>query len=96
MSHIIKPLITEKTMLAASQGVYTFVVASHSSKHQLKELIEELFQVNVVKVTSNITKKAAKRTGRRRLPTAVSAQKTVRVTLKKGETISLFDLKEDN
>jgi len=95
MTILISPLITEKTMLAASRGVYTFQAALNANKYQVKELVEELFSVHVTKVTTTIIKPAAKRTGRRRLPGKNTPTKVARVHLKPGESIALFDLKED-
>lgn len=97
MSHLlIKPLITEKSMADAARGVYTFVVAQAATKSQLRELVNELFKVHVVKVTTSTTTQPSRRTGRRRLVTTAPPQKLARFFLKKGESISLFDLKEDN
>lgn len=95
MNLLIKPHITEKSMLAASRGVYTFLVAPHASKHQLSELIEKTFKVKVIKTSTSITKTAEKKTGKRRLSVSHPSLKFARFWLKKGDSISLFDLKED-
>ena len=95
MNLLIKPHITEKSMLAASRGVYTFIVARHANKNQLAELVEKTFKVNVTKVSTSIIKTAQKRTGKRRLRVSHPPLKSARFWLKKGESISLFDIKED-
>lgn len=95
MNLLIKPLITEKSMHDASRGVYTFIVKTSATKSQLKELVQTLFKVKVTKLTTTTTKPATKKTGRRRLSTATTPTKLARLWLKAGQSISLFDLKEE-
>ena len=95
MTILIKPIITEKSMLNASRGVYTFQVARSATKHQVKELVSKIFSVHVTRVNTTIIKPTVKNTGRRRLAGLTATIKIARVWLKKGETISLFDLKEE-
>lgn len=95
MTIILNPVITEKSMRDAASSVYTFRVVPTATKHQIKELTEELFSVHVTKVNTTIIKPVARRTGRKRLASATAIKKIARVWLKKGETISLFDLKEE-
>lgn len=92
---ITKPIITEKSMIDASSGVYTFAADLHTTKHQAKEQIEKLFKVHVVSINSIITKGDSKRTGKLRRVKTLPPQKKIKVTLKKGESIDLFDLKEE-
>lgn len=96
MNHLLKPIITEKSMGLAAQGVYTFAVARDSNKSQIREIVQTLFQVTVKSITTSKTHNPPKVTGRRRLKTRQSDSKIARVTLKKGESITLFDLKESS
>lgn len=96
MNHLLSPIITEKSMLAAANGVYTFACNLTSSKSQIKQEVESIFSVHVTRITTSIKKTATRRTGRRRLPASNVSQKTARVWLKKGESIDLFDLTEGN
>lgn len=96
MTTLIKPLITEKSMRDAARGVYTFQVTLTSTKHQVKQEVENLFSVNVTQVNTRTTKQATHRTGRRRLLSSQTPKKFASVSLKQGQTIPLFDLKEDN
>lgn len=96
MSTLLKPVITEKSMYLAMSGVYTFMVARDVNKHQISETVEKLFGVHVMNVTTTNVHTVGKRTGRRRIEVPRLPRKFARVTLKKGETISLFDLKEGN
>ncbi|KKU88804.1 MAG: 50S ribosomal protein L23 [Microgenomates group bacterium GW2011_GWF2_47_9] len=92
--NILKPIITEKSMLAASRGVFTFEVESRSTKHQVKAEVEKLFKVNVIKLTSLRSKGVVKRTGKLKIRTTTSPRKITKVWLKKGQSIELFDMKE--
>lgn len=61
---IIKPVITEKSMDNLAQGKYTFKVAKDSNKAEIARAIEELFNVQVVKVNTMNVRGRAKRVGR--------------------------------
>ena len=87
-------IITEKSMLEASKGVYTFEVGLQASKSQIKALVEQLFSVQVNKVTTTIRKPKQIRVGRRRTPKLNSPRKFARVWLKSGDSIDLFEFKE--
>ena len=49
---IIRPLMTEKTYAAVAEGKYTFEVAVDSTKVEIKNAVEELFGVKVLKVNT--------------------------------------------
>lgn len=60
---IIKPVITEHTMEVLADGVYTFQVAKAATKPEIRQAVEKLFGVKVLKVnTMNVSGKA-KRVG---------------------------------
>ncbi len=90
-----KPVLTEKSFLDAGHGVFTFNVQPGMTKSEVKASVETLFKVHVTKMTSVIRKNRDLHTGKRRLSTSVAPTKSVRVWLKKGESISLFDIKKD-
>ncbi len=61
---VIRPVITEKSMLGAVNKIYTFEVAKSANKIEIAQAAEALFHVEVVKVnTVNCTGKT-KRVGR--------------------------------
>lgn len=91
---IIKPVITEKSMLSASLGLYTFAVLPSATKAQVKQAVETTFKVHVVSINSSMRHIPGKATGSKRLKGSPSKAKFAIVHLKKGETIDLFDLKE--
>ncbi len=49
---IIKPIRSEKALMGAAEGKYTFEVAINSTKLEIKNAVEELFNVKVLKVST--------------------------------------------
>ncbi|MCX8075083.1 MAG: 50S ribosomal protein L23 [Clostridia bacterium] len=49
---IVRPIITEKAYANVAQGKYTFEVAINSTKVEIKNAVEELFNVKVKKVNT--------------------------------------------
>lgn len=91
---IIRPVITEKSMLSASRGLFTFEVLLGSTKSQVKQAVESLFKVTVVGM--NILRRhiSAKSTGSKRLKGNASQAKYATLSLAKGQKIDLFDVKD--
>ena len=88
-----KPVVTEKSIgLANTQNVYTFEVASIANKQQVKQAIEELYGVTVVRVNTTTRNASVKKTGKRRLYKKIGRVKKAMVELKKGDSIDLFDI----
>lgn len=56
-----RPLITEKTTMAAEQGKIVFSIAEGANKQDVKRAVEALFGVKVVKVNTVLTKGKQKR-----------------------------------
>ena len=53
---IIRPIITEQSMMDMENNKYTFEVAKTSNKSEIKKAIEAIFSVKVAKVnTMNMT-----------------------------------------
>lgn len=92
---IIKPYFTEQTLKLAELGRYTFVIPVPLTKTQVKKMIEDLYKVNVTKVTTK-TKKgvtALARSGRTRKYVTGGSTKYATVYLKDKQTIDLFKTK---
>ena len=85
-----KPSLTEKSGLIREKGnYYTFQVDKRASKKQIKQAVEELFKVHVVKVNTTTMPGKSKRFGR-----AVSDAKRFKkasVKLKKDEKIDIVE-----
>ena len=50
---ILKPVVSEKSYAASDRGQYTFVVAPDANKVQIKQAIEEIFNVKVTNVNTD-------------------------------------------
>ncbi len=59
-----RPVITERSTDLMSEKTYTFEVDINSNKTQIKDAIEEIFEVKVAKVNTMNYKGKAKRFGR--------------------------------
>ncbi len=86
-----RPIITEKSLILASNGKYTFEVNKSASKHAIKEVIQTQFKVTVVDIKTSVIKGKERRFGRLRKTTKLSDSKKAIVILKKGDKISLFE-----
>ena len=87
-----RPIITEKTsFLSAKLNQFVFEVDRKATKAQIKEAVETLFDVEVVRV--NVTNAPAKKSRRRnrRLLVRRPGYKKAIVTLKPGDTIDVFE-----
>lgn len=49
---VIRPIITEKSMIGAANKVYTFEVAKTANKIEIAKACEEVFKVKVAKVNT--------------------------------------------
>lgn len=61
---IIRPIITEKSMIGATEKKYTFEVAKSSGKIEIAKAVEELFNVKVLKVNTVNVRGRLRRQGR--------------------------------
>ena len=87
---IIKPLITEQSMMGVAFKKYTFKVASDANKIEIANAVEELFGVKVAKVnTINVSGKM-RRYGRFEGYKA-SWKKAVVTLTEDSKTIAFFD-----
>jgi large subunit ribosomal protein L23 len=60
---IIRPVVTEKTYVLADAGKYTFRVHDKSHKTQIRQAVEQMFDVKVVAVRTASVKSKPKRRG---------------------------------
>jgi large subunit ribosomal protein L23 len=85
---VIAPIVTEKSYHGAVTGTYTFRVHEDAHKTQVRQAIEELFEVHVVRVNILTVKPKPKRRGR--VTGIKPGWKKAIVQLKPGETIEVF------
>ena len=89
---VLAPIVSEKSYELLESNVYTFRVHPDASKPEIKDAIESLFEVTVLKV--NTMNRKGKRRRNRRSLTYGSKPDTKRalVTLAEGDEIELFDV----
>lgn len=88
-----RPLVTEKTSYQSGKlSQYSFEVAPNATRTMVKDAIETMFDVDVVRV--NVLNTAAKRGRRarsRRLLVRKAGFKKAVVTLAAGQTLEIFE-----
>ena len=85
---IIRPVVSEKTFVLAETGKYTFRVHERAHKTQIRQAIEQLFDVKVLDVRTVQVKSKPKRRG---YTSGRSRQwKKAIVQVREGDTIPIF------
>lgn len=88
---LIKPLISEKTMVLAGSDSFTFLVDLDSTKRSIAVEVGERFKVDVLSVKT-ITVRGKSKTQRTRKGYYTKAdRKKAIITLKKGQKIGMFE-----
>ena len=85
---IIRPVVSEKTYVLAEAGKYTFRVHEKAHKTQIRQAIEQLFDVHVVDVRTASVKSKPKRRGQSSGRTR--SWKKAYVQVREGEAIPIF------
>ena len=87
---IIKPIITEASMMGVVSKKYTFKVANDANKVEIAKAVEELFGVKVAKVNTTTVNGKLRRYGRFEGYTA-SWKKAIVTLTEDSDTIDFFD-----
>ena len=86
---ILAPVVSEKSYdLIEHSNTYTFVVDPRSNKEEIRDAVEQVFEVKVLRVNTMNRKGKRKRSGY-----TVGKRKDIKravVTLADGDTIDLF------
>ena len=85
---IIRPVVSEKTFVLAETGKYTFRVHDRAHKTQIRQAVEELFDVKVVEVRTASVKSKPKRRGN--IAGRTRRWKKAIVQVREGDTIPIF------
>jgi large subunit ribosomal protein L23 len=86
---IIRPVVSEKSYAGLEQNTYTFLVDPRSNKTEIKEAVQEIWNVQVTSVRTLNRKGKIKR---RRFTLGKRAdQKRAIVTLAEGDRIEIFE-----
>jgi len=88
---VIRPIITEQSMEDVDIKKYVFEVAKDANKIEIKKAIEEIFDVNVIKVTTINVHGKQKRQGRFPAGKTASWKKAVVKLSADSKNIELFE-----
>ena len=88
---ILRPVITEESMMGTADKKYTFKVAKTASKSEIKDAVEQLFGVKDEKVNTMNCKGHLRRYGRSEGYTA-SWKKAIVTLTADSKTIEFFDV----
>ena len=86
---LVKPLVSEKSMLLMGDNKYSFAVAKDANKLEIKYAVEKLFDVTVESVNTRTIRGKVKRQGRYE-GKRTDVKKAI-VTLKAGDQIKVFE-----
>jgi large subunit ribosomal protein L23 len=88
---VIRPIVSEKSYAGLERNTYTFLVDPRANKTEIKEAIQQIWNVRVLNVNTMNRLGKVKRTrmssGKR------PDQKRAVVTLAEGDTIEIFEAK---
>ncbi|MBE6469034.1 MAG: 50S ribosomal protein L23 [Coriobacteriaceae bacterium] len=85
---IIRPIISERSYALMEENKYTFEVAKDANKFQIKDAVEELFNVKVTRVNTLSVKPKTKRV--RYVAGKTRTWKKAVVTVREGDSIEIF------
>ena len=85
---IIRPVVSERTFDLMGQNKYTFEVAKDAPKEEIRDAVEKIFNVHVVKVNTVNVKPKNKRV--RLVQGKTRTWKKAIVTIAEGESIEIF------
>lgn len=88
---IIEPVVSEKSYDLMESNVYTFVVHADSNKTQIRQAVEEIFDVRVLKVNTLNRKGKRMRNRRTGAYSTRPGSKRAIVTLHADDSIDLFE-----
>jgi|TARA_B110000263_G_scaffold247885_1_gene261636 large subunit ribosomal protein L23 len=88
-SVLLRPLVTEKSTTLAGKNQYVFEVDLRANKAQVRESVELVFEVSVLRVNTMVVKGKKRRYGRN-LTKRPDWKKAI-VTLKPGDSIEIFE-----
>lgn len=91
MSVLIRPVVSEKTYALMDRNVYVFVVDPKATKIDVRNAVEQAFNVKVVKVNTLNRRGKSVRNRRTGIVGHRSDVKRAIVTLKSGDSINLFE-----
>jgi large subunit ribosomal protein L23 len=91
MSILIRPVVSEKTYALMDHHTYVFIVDPAATKVDVRNAVEQAFNVKVVNVNTLNRKGKSTRNRRTGVTGTRSGTKRAIVTLQAGDTINLFE-----
>ena len=88
---VIRPVVSEKSYAGLERNTYTFLVDPRANKTEIKEAIQQIWNVRVLNV--NTMNRAGKVKRTRMSSGKRPDQKRAVVTLAEGDTIEIFEAK---
>jgi large subunit ribosomal protein L23 len=85
---LLRPVVSEKSYGLLDEGKYTFVVAPHANKTQIRQAVEEVFRVKVTGVNT-INRQGKRRRTRFGWGKRADTKRAI-VTLAEGDRIDIF------
>ena len=85
---IIRPIVSERSYSAMEENKYTFEVHKDANKYQIKDAVEEIFNVKVVRVNTMSVKPKTKRV--RYVAGKTRSWKKAIITVAEGDSIEIF------
>ena len=87
-----RPLVTEKSNYQVGIHQYVFEVDSNATRTQVKEAVEQIFKVTVLRVNViNVAAKRARKSRSRRLVISRNGYKKAIVTLSPEDRLPIFE-----
>ncbi|MFZ5365689.1 MAG: 50S ribosomal protein L23 [Patescibacteria group bacterium] len=86
-----RPIISEKSLEAASKGEYTFEVDKNAKKKDIVQALKKVFGVDVKKVKTMVVKGKTRRALKTRREYRLGNWEKAIVKLKEGQKIDVFE-----
>lgn len=94
MTIVLQPRISEQTFAQSQNNVYVFNVETSVNKQEIREAVEEQFDVTVTGVKTLVLKGKKKASNQKRKQAIYGNRKDIKkayVTIKDGDKISVFE-----
>jgi len=86
------PVISEKSLVAAGSGEYTFEVDKRASKGEITRALKAMFDVDALTVKTRVIKNKSRRVLKNRKRAPITPIKKATVTLKKDQKLDVFEV----
>ena len=91
---ILGPIVTEKSILGQSKGIYSFWVNLNANKNQISQAIESVFSVKPKSVRTSRQIGKIKTDWKKRLPSQKPDRKKAVVVFDKDQKFDILNLKQ--